>query len=228
MSRFAGAIRRAIKSPRDFGRAVRYRNGPPRLRNLDRLISKFKPQTIVEIGVWRGQTARRMIRAAVKERRDVRYWGFDLFEGLSDDVLNRDASLTAFVAATPSRLSTVAEIAHDLEGLGAIVTLVPGDSTKTVPSTELPPIDFAFIDGGHTYETVAADWSNIKPKLAAQAVVVFDDYTNAEAQLQEDFGVTTLIEQLRADHRVELLDPVDEFHRPYGKLKTRLALITMA
>jgi predicted O-methyltransferase YrrM len=227
MSRVAGAIRRAIKSPREFGRALRYRNGPPRLRNLDRLIAERKPQTIVEIGVWRGQTARRMIRAAVKQRRDVSYWGFDLFEGLSDEILSRDACLTAFVAATPAKLSTVAEIAHDLEGLGATVTLVPGDSTKTVPSTELPPIEFAFIDGGHTYETVAADWSNIKPKLAAGAVVVFDDYTNEEAVKGEDFGVTTLIEELRADHRVELLDPIDEFPRPYGKLETRLALIRL-
>ena len=227
MNRVAGAIRRAIESPRDIGRAVRYRNGPPRLRNLDRLIAQRKPRTIVEIGVWRGQTARRMIRAAVKQSRDVRYWGFDLFEGLSDEILSKDACLTAFVAATPAKLSTLDEIARDLEGLGATVTLVAGDSTKTVPATELPPIEFAFIDGGHTYETVCADWNNIRPKLAANALVVFDDYTNEEAVKQEDFGVTTLIEELRAEHRVELLDPVDEFPRPYGTLETRLALIRM-
>jgi predicted O-methyltransferase YrrM len=181
------------------------------------LIRASKPVTIVEIGVWRGETARRMIKAAARYNTDIRYWGFDLFsDGMSAEILKREVSLTPM---------TVSEVERQLEGLGAKITLVPGDSTETLPATELPPIDFAFVDGGHSYETVSADWRNLRPKLSPGALVVFDDYTNEAAVEHEGYGVRALVEQLKGEYRVDLLRPIDDFPRSYGPLKTRLAVL---
>jgi predicted O-methyltransferase YrrM len=219
MSRLRTALELAVTSPSQLARAVQFRNGPPRLGNLQRLIKERKPQTIVEIGVWRGETARRMIQAAARHNRDICYWGFDLFsQGMTDEILKREVSL---------RPTTISEIERQLEGLGAKVTLVPGDSTETLPATELPPIDFAFVDGGHSYETVSADWRNLRPRLSLGALVVFDDYTNEAAVEHEGYGVRALIDQLKREYRVDLLRPIDDFPRPYGPLKTRLAVLRL-
>jgi predicted O-methyltransferase YrrM len=217
MSRFKTALGLAVTSPRQLARAVRFRNGPPRLANLQRLIKASKPVTIVEIGVWRGETARLMIKAAARYNHDIHYWGFDLFsDGMSAEILKREVSLTPM---------TMSEVERQLEGLGAKITLVPGDSTETLPATRLPPIDFAFVDGGHSYETVSADWRNLRPKLSPGALVVFDDYTNEAAVEHEGYGVRALVDQLKREYRVDLLRPIDDFPRSYGPLKTRLAVL---
>jgi predicted O-methyltransferase YrrM len=208
------AIRLAVTSPSELVRVVRHRNGPPRLRTLERLIRDQKPQIIVEIGVWRGDTAIRMIQAADE---GVRYWGFDLFsQQMTDEIMSREVSL---------RPLSLEGVRSRLQGLGAEINLVAGDSTLTLPRTELPPIDLAFIDGGHSYETVLADWQNIRLRLSPGAVVVFDDYTNLLAVEREGYGVRRLVDELGSDFRIELLRPVDVFPREYGRLETRLALL---
>jgi predicted O-methyltransferase YrrM len=217
VSRFATAAKLAVASPRRFVRAVQYRNGPPRLSNLNRLIDTHKPSTIVEIGVWRGDTARRMIVAAARHHAAVRYWGFDLFStGMTTEIMEREASLMPL---------TLEEVELRLRGLGAEVTLVSGDSSVTLPATDLPPIELAFIDGGHSYETVASDWHNLRPRMAPGSIAVFDDYTNGLAVEHEGYGIRALVEELRRDYDIELPGPTDTFERPYGALRTRLAVL---
>jgi predicted O-methyltransferase YrrM len=215
--RVATAIKLAVRSPREFRRVLRFRHGPPRIRTLVRLVRERKPRTILEIGVWRGETARRLIQEARRHNDVVQYWGYDLFDqGMTDEILRREVSL---------RPLGIAEIEAQLISLGAQVTLVAGDSTSTVPNTEMAPIDFAFIDGGHSYETVAADWRNVEPRLSSDAMVVFDDYTNAAAVEHEGYGIRALVDELERLHEVQLLKPVDTFPRDYGVLETQLAVL---
>lgn len=60
-------------------------------------------------------------------------------------------------------------------------TLIIGDSKETVPrfQRENPEtrFDFAFIDGGHDYETAMADIVNMKPLSHERTAVVMDDLT---------------------------------------------------
>ena len=217
MSRVISVLKRIAASPIALVNYLRYRNGPPRYRTLRRLVAVQHPSTIVEIGVWRGDAARQMIKAASRKRERVRYWGFDLFEeGASDDVLHHEVS--------PNPLP-MKEVFDRLSSLGADITLVPGQSSETLPATDLPPIEFVFIDGGHSYETVSADWNNIQPKLAPDAVVVFDDYTNVDAVRHEGFGVRRCVEQIESTWEVEFLDPVDRFPREYGTFETQLVRV---
>jgi len=158
-----------------------------------------------------------MIRAAVRERAGVRYWGFDFFTAQAgDETKGRDSSW---------RRLGLEQVRGRLAGLGAEINLVPGDSNVTLASAHLPPVDFAFIDGGHSYDNVSADWRNLQPHLAPGAAVLFDDYTNVSAVQHAGYGVRRLVDELSSEFRIELLRPIDVFPTGYGRLETRFALL---
>src|SRR5882672_5291790 len=48
--------------------------------------------TIVEIGTWNGARAMELSSMALQKNRVVRYYGFDLFEMLTDSILEQEVS----------------------------------------------------------------------------------------------------------------------------------------
>jgi hypothetical protein len=109
-------------------------------------INAVKLSRILEVGTCKGERAEMMIRAAQKYRARVEYIGFDLFEAPPE---------SEFSARThPWPLKRVRDRLMDN---GAAVTLIPGDTRKTLPAHVgvLDPVDFVFLDGGHSEETVA-------------------------------------------------------------------------
>ena len=147
---------------------------PPEPRNLDAgryaylpwLIGILKPRTIVEVGTWSGHRALQMARAALAASPSVRYLGFDLFEEATPELdaaeknvkphygeMQVDALLARFASNHP----------------GFEYALTAGDTRETLP--ELSE-DFAFIDGGHSLETVRSDLA----RLGGCKVVVLDDW----------------------------------------------------
>ena len=42
------------------------------------------------------------------------------------------------------------------------VEIIKGDSKEILPKIDLTKIDYVFIDGGHSYETVKSDLNNCK------------------------------------------------------------------
>jgi hypothetical protein len=90
----------------------------------------------------------------------------------------------------------------------------------------MPPADLVFIDGGHSYETVSADWHNVQHLLHDQTVVYFDDYTNRAAEIHENYGVRRLLDDLdRSTWRVEILDPADSYIVSYGIKECRIGRV---
>jgi predicted O-methyltransferase YrrM len=193
-----------------YYRALRY-------TNLWREVRELKPRRIVEVGVWRGLTASRLIEEALKAQGEVDYWGFDLFaEGMTLDVLARESAIQPL-----SRDEVLTRVARP----GATIHLVEGDTKITLAQTDLPPADLVFIDGGHSYETVASDWSNIQRILHPNSVVYFDDYTN-EVGEQRGYGVRRLVDSIdRSRWEVQLLEPADRYKMPEGIQETRFARI---
>ncbi len=172
------------------------RSFPPRYEHIYEQIRQARPQRILEIGTNDGLNAVRMVKIAMQYSSAIEYYGFDLFEMQSDQDFLKEFSLR-----TPSRNDVLLHL--KTKGVDSAL-LVAGDTTKTIPAmiTHLPLMDLIFIDGGHSYETVHADWNNIQPIIHANTVVLFDDYPN--------FGVKPLIDHLDTSQwRVQVFPTTD-------------------
>jgi hypothetical protein len=89
--------------------------------------------------------------------------------------------------------------------------------------TQLPKMDLVFIDGGHSTETVATDWENVKDLLHEKSIVFFDDYPN--------WGVVLLLMVLIQNFRMFRLWKLRMCSRPevdsVGKQKTSAWLFSL-
>lgn len=130
------------------------------------LVKQNKCKKLMEIGVFRGDGALRMISAALENARpeEIEYHGFDVF--------GRPP------ARDKIRGDPIKSVRSKLEQTGARINLYEGDTLKTLPLAvgELPPMDLICIDGGHSFETVDNDWKYSQKLMNDSTLVVFDDY----------------------------------------------------
>lgn len=185
-------------------RALRY-------DNLVREIDRAHPRRILEVGTCKGERAEAMIRAAVRHRADVEYYGFDLFEPPPAEEFS------------PGKQPwPVQDVARRLSCLGAYVHLTKGDTRETLPECRVTGVDLAFIDGGHSDETVRSDFYAVLPCLAPGATIMLDDYWNYPG----GGGCNALVDALdRSRFSVEMLEPVDEFGKSWGTLRTQMVRV---
>ena len=59
-----------------------------------------------------------------------------------------------------------------------------------LPKTNISKIDFVFLDGGHSYETVKNDLSLILKNIKKNKIIICDDYN------QKNYGVKKAVEEL--------------------------------
>lgn len=181
-----------------------------RYDNLVREIGRIRPQRILEVGTCKGQRAEMMIEAAAKFGA-VEYFGFDLFEAPPE------AEFSARTQPWP-----IERVRERLEGRGAQVTLVKGDTRETLPGCGITGVDMVFLDGGHSDETVASDFAAVLHCIRPGASIMCDDYWNYPG----GGGCNALVDRLdREKFEVELLEPADEFSKPYGKLRTQIVKV---
>lgn len=124
-------------------------------------VRRKQPKAIAEIGTWSGQRALAMLNLSPKSK----YYGFDLFEDATKEV---DA--LEFNKKAHYRMQDVYE---RLTGFDVVLT--KGNTRETL-KTFNEPVDFVWLDGGHSVETIRSDWENIKRCLTPDAWVFFDDY----------------------------------------------------
>ena len=177
-----------------------------RYRKLCHIVEHYKVKDIVEVGTWNGGRAIDMADAAFKNHDKVNYIGFDLFEDATEtsDDYEMNTKPHNSIEAVKKRLT---DYATEMFNKGKTFTfqLHKGDSKLTIPKCkEAKKADFAFIDGGHSYETVKADHTNLK-KIP---ILVFDDYfsKDQEGKLPEEknMGVNKLIKEMKAYGKVVL------------------------
>jgi tRNA A58 N-methylase Trm61 len=132
----------------------------------------MKPQTVVEVGVYKGFTASWLARA-LQENGSGHLYGIDNF------------SLTDH----ETRLGTDARshLRHNLESLGVdnVVTILDGDSDKVNWPEK---VDFAYIDGWHSY--LAAKYDFLQCAKRGAECVCFDDAV-------QSVGPRMLIQEIR-------------------------------
>jgi hypothetical protein len=174
----------------------------------------------MEVGTWNGHRAVQMIRAAADYHKpsEIHYYGFDLFEGMSPDLYDKELSKWP-----PSE----DEVQKKLEATGAHIHLYKGDTNKTMPdfAKEVSDIEFVFIDGGHAIETVENDWRWTKEVIAPNAIVIFDDYWPKRGK---DGGSKLIVDAIdREKFAVDVLPTVDSFSdTDFGPLDIQFAQVS--
>jgi predicted O-methyltransferase YrrM len=193
---------------------------PRRYKYLFQTIKQIHPQSLVEVGTWNGNRALQMLAAmhAASPDKKIAYYGFDLFEGMTDEV---------FVSELSKRPPTEAEVKEKLSRSGASITLYKGDTNVILPQIvpTLPKIDLVFIDGGHAVETIRNDWNQISKLMHERTVVIFDDYWRNRT----DAGCKAVVDAIdKNKYSVEVLPIVDSFNnKKFGRLDISFARVAL-
>ena len=164
------------------------------------IIAKAKPQTIVEVGTWNGLRAIEMCTEALKHQEKVLYLGFDLFEEASAESDERELNVKRHhsVAEVEARLGEFKKA-----NTGFDFKLFRGDTGKTIKWLPDIPVDFAFIDGGHSTETIKSDYEGLKHAK----VIVLDDFYKKGPDT-EKYGCNSLVEDIKDKVLLPEKDPV--------------------
>ena len=193
-----------------FVRIIKIINKPRRYKNLNQAIDQLKPKNIMEIGVWNGNRSLQMITAAQKYHspEEINYYGFDLFEDLTLEKFKEEVSKMPLAKQ---------EVENKLKVTKSKINLFQGDTLKTLPEniSQLPKMDFVFLDGGHSLKTIANDWHYVQQLMHDQTVVIFDDYWN-----REDAGAKPIIDNIDpSKFDIKILKPQDRFKKEWGTLR---------
>ena len=161
---------------------------------LLQIISERKPKHFLEIGVFCGVTSRNICELLnTIHHGDFSYLGFDLFGKKLDQKLNEiePEYIKSQKFSNPLKhfyyniilkenLNSKESVEKFLNKFVKNITLVKGDTNRTLKENDLSKIDFAFIDGGHSYVTTYNDlsilYSFMKDK---KKTIICDDYIDA-------------------------------------------------
>ncbi len=132
-----------------------------RYEQLLKAVREKQPRAILEIGTWNGERARQMLNLAP----EATYYGFDLFEEATaqTDIEEKNVKPHYRLEQVEGRL------------WGFKAFLYKGNTRETLKNFN-EQVDFVWLDGGHSVETIRSDWENVKRCLAPDAWVFFDDY----------------------------------------------------
>lgn len=161
-----------------------------RYDQLLKYVREKNPKAILEVGTWNGERARQMLNLAP----NAIYYGFDLFE---DATAETDAD--EMNVKPHWRLEDVEAKLHGFD-----VYLFKGNTRDTLKHFDAK-VDFVWLDGGHSVETIRSDWENIKRCLMPDAWVFFDDYYTGPTIDTSRFGCNEIVKDLRH----EVLEDMD-------------------
>lgn len=194
-----------------------------RYQNLLKQITKRQPRTLMEIGTWNGVHGSRMLKHARQYRKNAVYYGFDLFEDMNNVIAQKELN--------PKKVVTKQDVVKQFAEEGFILNidyhLIKGPTKETIPrfvstSRSLKEcMDFIFIDGGHSLETISDDLENCSQVCDGMTCLLMDDYYHN----REDFGCKPVIDFYVANdgYSYKLLDPMDEVYNPeLGKLQVSI------
>jgi predicted O-methyltransferase YrrM len=152
-----------------------------RYDQLLKAVREKQPKAIAEIGTWNGVRAQQFLNLCPT----AKYYGFDLFEDATPQTDREEMNVKAH--------HYMDMILDRLTGFDA--KLYKGNTRDTLKNFN-EPVDFVWLDGGHSIETIQSDWDNIKRCLMPDAVVFFDDYYTGPIDISK-FGCNKIVWNLK-------------------------------
>jgi hypothetical protein len=175
-----------------------------RYRHVVEHVRRSYCTAILEIGVWRGDTAELLILNS--KNPGVEYHGVDVFEDSDDELIKRELSLKA---------CSLTAVRERLEKTRSRVYLYKGLSKNTYGEVAGSGVrfDLIWIDGGHSYETIKTDFEQYSKLLTSTGVIFIDDYT--EDPYLRDIKMYVDAE-LKPDPRLEVVIHGEQIDRYRG------------
>ena len=166
-------------------------------------IEKYKPANFLEVGVYQGVTSRNVCETLNKiHKNNFKFVGIDFFEDRNIDLDNKEMTVKHNKLSNPFKhllfnlilkkdLNSLNSVKGLLKKFGTSVELLKGSSDVQLLKVDLQNIDFVFLDGGHSYETVSNDLKIITSKLKKNKIIICDDYDQVE------YGVKKAVDELK-------------------------------
>ena len=157
-------------------------------------LSNYNPKNVLEIGVFCGVTARNTCDLLEKiNGKDFSYIGVDLFGSdqsetkdeieptfLKDQKFSNPLKNIYYNYILRENLNSIESVSKFLKKYSSNIKLIAGDTNKVLKEINLQNIDFVFLDGGHSYQTVTSDLSILYESMRGKnKVILCDDYGEA-------------------------------------------------
>ena len=158
------------------------------------IVNQHKPKVFLEVGVFCGVTARNVCELLnIIHSGKFKYIGIDLF----GDKTNEDEKVPNYLKkqtfSNPIKnffyniilrenLNSYESVQKFLKSFSKNTTLIKGNSNKILKHLDMENIDFVFLDGGHSFETVFNDLNLVFNKISSnnESIILCDDYEDAD------------------------------------------------
>ena len=180
--RYKKYFRKALLKDRNLGIAF-----------LEEVATK-KPKFFLEVGVFQGVTARNVCELLHHVNgENFTYIGIDVFSldnkdtyegwkngtneiipGTEQNNLLKKFYFKYILKKEPYSLEAVA---HLLKKFKKNIHLIKNNSNEALKKIDMSKVDYVFLDGGHSYNTVKNDLNYSKPVLENNGTILCDDYS---------------------------------------------------
>ncbi len=158
--------------------------------NFLSLVEEYKPKNVLEIGVFCGVTSRNICELLKTNfGSDFRYYGLDLFGSikrssvdeiepkfLENQKFSNPLKTIYYNFIKKENLNSKISVQNFLKKFSQNVELIEGDTRVTLEKVPLSEIDFVFLDGGHSYDTVLSDLQKLYDNMKNNSKIVCDDF----------------------------------------------------
>ena len=158
--------------------------------NFLSLVEEYKPKNVLEIGVFCGVTSRNICELLKTNfGNDFRYYGLDLFGStktssvdeiepkfLENQKFSNPLKTIYYNFIKKENLNSKISVQNFLKKFSQNIELIKGDTRVTLEKVPLSEIDFVFLDGGHSYDTVLSDLQKLYDNMKNNSRIVCDDF----------------------------------------------------
>ena len=158
--------------------------------NFLSLVEEYKPKNVLEIGVFCGVTSRNICELLKTNfGSDFRYYGLDLFGStktssvdeiepkfLENQKFSNPLKTIYYNFVKKENLNSKISVQNFLKKFSQNIELIEGDTRVTLEKVPLSEIDFVFLDGGHSYDTVLSDLQKLYDNMKNNSKIVCDDF----------------------------------------------------
>ena len=158
--------------------------------NFLSLVEEYKPKNVLEIGVFCGVTSRNICELLKTNfGSDFRYYGLDLFGStktssvdeiepkfLENQKFSNPLKTIYYNFIKKENLNSKISVQNFLKKFSQNIELIEGDTRVTLEKVPLSEIDFVFLDGGQSYDTVLSDLQKLYDNMKNNSRIVCDDF----------------------------------------------------